>query len=95
MGMEQYYLKDERKILDWPKSSFEFFCKILWKNPNELFDPTNICNQEYSARLSFRFDGKVKSFTDKQKLIIQHCETTRKRNVRGTSLSRKKATLEP
>ena len=90
MGVEQYYLKDERKIVDWPSSSFEFFCRILWKNPNELFNPTNICNQEYSARLSFGFDGEVKSFTDKQKLRIQHYETSCKRNVRGTSLSRKK-----
>ena len=24
-------------VLGWPKSSFGFFCNILWKNPNELF----------------------------------------------------------
>ena len=24
-------------ILDWSKSSFEFFCEILWKNQNESF----------------------------------------------------------
>ena len=27
--------------LDWPKSSFTFFCNILWKNPNELFGQPN------------------------------------------------------
>ena len=26
-----------KKILGWPKSSFRFFCNILWKNTNELF----------------------------------------------------------
>ena len=25
-------------LLDWPKSLFIFFCKMLWKNPNKLFD---------------------------------------------------------
>ena len=25
------------KILGWPKISFGFFCKMLWKNPNEFF----------------------------------------------------------
>lgn len=29
-------------ILGWPKSSFRFFPKILWENPNELFGHPNI-----------------------------------------------------
>ena len=30
-------------ILSWPKNSFELFCNVLWKNPNEVFDqPSNI-----------------------------------------------------
>ena len=29
-------------ILGWPKSSFGFFCKILWKNLSELFDQANV-----------------------------------------------------
>lgn len=23
-------------ILDWPKGSFGFFCKVLWENPNKV-----------------------------------------------------------
>ena len=29
-------------LLDWPKSSFIFFCKMLWKNPNGLFGQPSI-----------------------------------------------------
>ena len=29
-------------ILGWPKNSFGFFCKILWKNLSELFDQVNV-----------------------------------------------------
>ena len=29
-------------LLDWPKSSFIFFCKMLWKNPNGLFGQSSI-----------------------------------------------------
>ena len=28
-------------ILGWPTSSFRFFCKMAWKNPNELFGQLN------------------------------------------------------
>ena len=28
------YLKVVKKVLDWPKSSFAFFCKKVWKNSN-------------------------------------------------------------
>ena len=37
----------------------------------------------YLTRLSFRFEGEIKSFTDKQKLRVQHHETSFKRNVNG------------
>ena len=30
------------QVLGWPKSSFRFFCNILWKNQNELFGQPNI-----------------------------------------------------
>ena len=30
------------EILDWPKGSFVFFCKMLWKNPNKLFGQPSI-----------------------------------------------------
>ena len=41
----------------------------------------------YPARLSFSFDGEMKSFTDKQKL--KHYKTSSKTNVKGTFLRRK------
>ena len=28
------YLEVAKKVLDWPKSSFAFFCKNVWKNSN-------------------------------------------------------------
>ena len=44
----------------------------------------------YPARISFRFDGEIKSFTDKQKLreFINH-QTSSTTNAKGTSLSGK------
>lgn len=29
------------KVLGWPKTSFGFFCKMFWNNPNELLDQSN------------------------------------------------------
>ena len=29
------------ELLGWPKSLFGMFCKILWKNPNEIFGQPN------------------------------------------------------
>ena len=48
----------------------------------------------YPARLSFRFDGKIKSFTDKQKLIREFSTTklALQINAKGTSLGRKEET---
>ena len=43
----------------------------------------------YPAKISFRFDGEIKSFTDKQKLRIQHHQTSSTTNAKGTSLSGK------
>ena len=43
----------------------------------------------YLARISFRFDGEIKSFTDKQKLRIQHHQTSSTTNAKGTSLGGK------
>ena len=43
----------------------------------------------YPAQLSFRYDGEIKSFTYKQKLRVQHHQTSFTRNVKGTSLSKK------
>ena len=43
----------------------------------------------YPARTSFRFDGGIKSFTDKQVKRIQHHQTSFTMTAKGTSLSRK------
>ena len=52
----------------------------------------------YPARISFKYDGEIKSFTDKQKLRefsttiaerIQHHQTSSPTNVKGSSLDRK------
>ena len=37
-------------VLGWPKTSFGFFCNILWKNLNELFGQLN---KHYMHWLSF------------------------------------------
>jgi len=37
----------------------------------------------YSARLSFRFDGEIRSFTDKQKLRELHHQTSFTTNAKG------------
>ena len=46
----------------------------------------------YPARLSFRFDGEIKSFPDKYSEFqtrIQHHQTSCTTNAKGTSLDRK------
>ena len=43
----------------------------------------------YPVRLSFRFDGKIKRFTDKRKQRIQHHQTGFATNAKGTSVGRK------
>ena len=44
----------------------------------------------YPARLSLRFDGEIKSFTDKQKFKrIQHHQTSFTIKAKGTSLGKR------
>ena len=43
----------------------------------------------YLARISFRFDGEIKSFTDKQNLREFNHQTSSTTNAKGTSLSGK------
>ena len=45
----------------------------------------------YPVRISFRYEGEFKSFTDKQKLVerIQHHQTSSSTNAKGSSLDRK------
>ena len=43
----------------------------------------------YPARISFRYEGEFKSFTDKQKQRIQHHQTSSPTNAKGSSLDRK------
>ena len=50
----------------------------------------------YPARLSFRFDGEIKSFLDKQKFKrIQHHQTSFITNAKDTSLGRKQEREKP
>ena len=44
------------------------------------------------ARLSFRFGEDIKSFTDKQKLRVEHSQIRFMKNVKGTSLNEKEKT---
>ena len=49
----------------------------------------------YPERISFRFEREIKSVLDKQKLRIQHQQTSFTTKTKGTSLDRReKATLE-
>ena len=44
----------------------------------------------YPRRLSFRFNGEIRNFTDKAKAKrVQHHQTNFTRNVKGASLSKK------
>ena len=43
----------------------------------------------YPARISFRFDGEIKSFTQAKPKRIQHHQTSFTTNAKGTSLGRK------
>ena len=43
----------------------------------------------YTARISFRFEGEIKTFTDKQKAKRIHHQTRLTTNAAGTSLGRK------
>ena len=45
----------------------------------------------YPARISFKYEGKIKSFTDKQKLreFSWFRETSSSKNAKGSSLDRK------
>ena len=46
------------------------------------------------VRLSFRFNREIKSFADKQKLRIQHHQTTFLTNAKGTTLKWTRPQLE-
>ena len=43
----------------------------------------------YSASISFRFEGEIKSFSNKQKSRIQHYQKSFTTNTKGTPLGRK------
>ena len=43
----------------------------------------------YPARISFKYEEEIKSFTEKQKLRIQHHQTSCPTNAKGSSLDRK------
>ena len=43
----------------------------------------------YPARISLKYEGEIKSFTDKQKVRIQHYQTSSSTNAKGSSLGTK------
>ena len=43
----------------------------------------------YPARISFKYVGEIKSFTDKQNQRIQHHQTSSSTNAKGSCLDRK------
>ena len=43
----------------------------------------------YPGGISFKYEGEIKSFTDKQKLRIQHHQASSPTNTKGSSLDRK------
>ena len=48
---DNLWLHDNPIILGWSKSSFGFFCNILWNNLNKLFGQPNI-SKDMSAMMS-------------------------------------------
>jgi len=43
----------------------------------------------YPARISFKYEGQIKSFIDKKAERIQHHQTSSPTNTKGSSLDRK------
>ena len=43
----------------------------------------------YPARISFTYEGEIKSFTEKKKQRIKHHQTSSSTNAKGSSLDRK------
>ena len=44
--------------IELAKNSFEFFCKMLWKNPNKLFGQPNTCKK---MKLDYSFTPCTKT----------------------------------
>ena len=55
-------------LLGWPKSSFEFFYKTLWKNTNESFGKLNICCQ-HLAFFAYKYFSEVVPYQKIFKLL--------------------------
>ena len=63
-----------------------------WQNILKVLKKKNLQPRLlYPARISFRYEGEFKSFTDKQKLreFSQHHQTSSSTNAKGSSLDRK------
>ena len=72
------------ELLGWPKSLFGMFCKILWKNPNEIFGQPNgfgVCVrisliwQDQSAAIWMRW-FKRKTCESQQGLLYSRVNNT-------------------
>ena len=61
-----------------------------WQNILKVMKEKNLQPRLlYPARISFKYEGEIKSFSDKQKLRIQHHQTSFPTNTKGYSLDRK------
>ena len=63
-----------------------------WQNILKVMKENNLKPRLlYPARISFKYEGEIKSFTDKKKKAerIQHHQTSSPTNAKGSSLDRK------
>ena len=61
-----------------------------WQDTLKVMKENNLQRRYlYPARVSFKYEGEIKSFTDKQKQRIQHHQTRSPTNPKGYSLDRK------
>ena len=57
-----HYIYLSSNILSWPKSSFGFFHKLLWKNPPEIFLPIQCLGIAFVGVLEFAKPVKAALF---------------------------------
>ena len=64
--------------------------KREWQDIFKVFKGKNLQpSLQYPARISFKIDGEIKSFSDKQKLRIQYQQTSFTTNVKQTCIVKK------
>ena len=77
----------QARVLEWGVSAFS---GREWQDILKVMKEKNLQPRLlYPARISFKKEGEIKSLTDKQKLLIQHHQTSSPTNAKGCSLDRK------